>query len=230
MMRHLSVKLLLALVFCSALPLANAQQDKPEARVLLKSARVAQANMDWKFTGHLRVGSGSAKIPFFLTVSNGLIKYDFKDNGDSIALRLGENDSRLEETVGGKTERIPPSRFGAPVRGTNISYEDLAFRFLYWTNARVVDSDIVATRDSWEIDLLPPNAGASQYAKVKVWLAKADNALMKMEAYDAGGRMVRKYVVRSFMKRDDYWFLKQMEISGGGSKKPTLLELTDVID
>jgi hypothetical protein len=37
-------------------------------------------------------------------------------------------------------------------------------------------------------------------------------------------------VVRSFMKRDDYWFLKQMEISGGGSKKPTLLELTDVID
>jgi hypothetical protein len=228
MVRHFSVKLLLAIMLGCA-TFSFAQADRPDARELLKSARVAQAYMDWKFTGHLRVGSGSTKIPFFLTVSDGLIKYDFKDNGDSIALRLGDKDSRLEETRGGKTERVSSARLAASVRDTNISYEDLSFRFLYWTNARVVDSDVIATRDSWEIELLPPGPGTSQYASVKVWLAKADNALMKMEAYDSTGRMVRKYVVRSFMKRDDYWFLKQMEISGGGSRKPTLLELTDVI-
>ena len=56
--------------------------------------------MDWKFPGHLRVGSGTAKIPFTLTISNGLVKYEFKDNGDAIALRLGEKDS-LRETASG---------------------------------------------------------------------------------------------------------------------------------
>lgn len=227
MVRPFSVKLLLAMLLTLAFPLM-AQDNKPDPRELLKSARVAQANMDWKFTGQLRVGSSSKKIPFFLTVSNGLIKYDFQDNGDSIALRLGNKDSRLEETRGGKTERVTPARFGETVRETSISYEDLAFRFLYWPNARLVDSETVATRDSWKIEILPPGPGTSQYSSVKVWLAKADNALMKMEAYDANGRMVRKYVVRSFMKRNDYWFLKQMEISGGG-KKPTLLELNDVV-
>jgi hypothetical protein len=228
MMRHFSVKLLLAILLGIAAE-TWAQEARPDPRVLLKSARVAQANMDWKFTGHLRVGAGSTKIPFFLNVSNGVIRYDFKDNGDAIILRLGDKESRLEQISGGKTERITGARLAATVRDTNISYEDLSFRFLYWPNARLVGSETIALRDTWEIELLPPGPGTSQYTSVKVWLAKEDNALMKMEAY-AGGRMVRKYVVRSFMKRDDYWFLKQMEISGGGARKPTMLELQDVIN
>jgi hypothetical protein len=229
MMRHFSVKLLLVMMLCVT-GRGWAQGDRPDPRELLKSARVAQSNMDWKFTGQLRIGAGAAKIPFFLTVSNGLIRYDFRDNGDAIALRLGEKESRLEEIVGGKTTQVPAARLGALVRNTNISYEDLSFRYLYWPNARLVGSEIIATRDSWQIELLPPGPGVSQYSSVKVWLAKADNALMKMETYDASGRMVRKFVVRSFMKRDEYWFLKQMEISGGGAKKPTMLELQDVVE
>jgi hypothetical protein len=227
MMRQLSVKLLLAIILSIA-PTGWSQEDKPDPRELLKSARVAQANMDWKFTGHLRIGSSSTKVPFVLTVSNGLIRYDFKDNGDSISLRLGDKESRLEEIRGGKTERITGARLAGTVRETNISYEDLSFRFLYWPNARLVGSETIALRDCWEIELLP-TPGTSQYSSVKVWLAKEDNAMMKMETYDSNRRMVRKFVVRSFMKRDDYWFLKQMEISGGGARKPTNLELQDVI-
>jgi hypothetical protein len=158
------------------------------------------------------------------------VKYEFKDNGDSIALRLGDKDSRLEETVGGKTERISGAKLAAPVRNTNITYEDLSLRFLYWTNAKLLGDEIILARDSWVIELLPPNPGASQYSKVKVWISKGENAVMKMESFDGAGKSVRKYTVRSVMKRDDFWFLKQMEISGGGSKKPTLLELTDVVD
>lgn len=229
MVPRISVKLLLVLLFAMTLPAWSQQPTQPDPRELLKSARVAQSNMDWKFTGQLRIGAGSKKIPFLLTISNGLVKYEFQDNGDIIALRLGEKESRLEETRGGKTERVGPSRFGEAVRDTSISFEDLAFRFLYWPNATLDGSEIIATRDCWRVKILPPEAGASQYTSVKVWLSKADNALMKMEAY-SGDNMVRKYVVRSFMKRDDYWFLKQMEITGPGSRKPTLLELNDVVN
>ena len=227
MMRAFSVKLLVGIQ--AALALFATAQEKPDPRELLKSARVAQSNLDWKFTGHLRVGSSSRKMPFILTISNGVVRYEFQDTKDSITLRLGDADSRLEETRGGKTERITPGRYGEPVRDTNISYEDIAFRFLYWKDARLAGDERIATRDCWVVHIFPPGAGTSQYGSVKVWLAKDDNALMKMEAYDGGGRKVRTYVVRSFMKRDDYWFLKQMEISGPVSRKPTLLELNDLI-
>jgi hypothetical protein len=229
MVRLFSVKLLL--VWMTVLgSFVNAQEAQPDPRELLKSARVAQANMDWKFTGHLRVGSSSKKDPFVLTISNGVIRYEFQENKDAVTLRIGDRDTRLEETVGGKTERIGPARFNQAVRGTSISYEDLALKFLYWPSARVVDSEKILARDCWVVEILPPGPGTSQYASVRVWLGKDDNALMKMEAYDANRRMVRKYVVRNVMKRDGYWFLKQLEITGPGSKRPTLLELIDVLE
>jgi hypothetical protein len=98
--RLFSVKLLL--VWMAVLgSFANAQEEQPDPRELLKSARVAQANMDWKFTGHLREGASSKKIPFVLTISNGLIRYEFQDNKDAITLRIGDRDTRLEETIAG---------------------------------------------------------------------------------------------------------------------------------
>jgi hypothetical protein len=229
MVRLFSVKLLLVWMVVLG-SFANAQEEQPDPRELLKSARVAQANMDWKFTGHLREGASSKKIPFVLTISNGLIRYEFQDNKDAISLRMGDRDTRLEETVAGKTERIGPARFQQAVRQTSLSYEDLAFKFLYWSNARVVGSEKILLRDCWVVEILPPGPGVSQYASVKVWLAKEDNAVMKMETYDADRRMIRKYVVRNVMKRDGYWFLKQMEITGPGSKRPTFLELNDVVN
>ena len=227
-MRQIAVKLVVTIVLLSGV-VSHGQEGRPDPRELLRSARVAQANMDWKFTGHLRVGSSSKKIPFILTISNGVIRYDFQDNRDAITLRLGDRSSVLEETVGGKTQRIGTGRFGQAVRDTGISYEDLTLQFLYWPNPKLNDADIIAGRDSWEVEIRPPGQGASQYASVKVWLAKADNALMMMEAYDAEGKMVRKFVVRNFMKRDDYWFLKKMDIVNAASGKTTALELNDLV-
>ena len=125
---------------------------------------------------------------------------------------------------------MKPAQFDRKIRGTELTYEDLALKFLYWPNAKLVDTEKILTRDCWVIELVPPAAGVSQYSKVKVWISKGENAVMKMESFDGGGNSVRKYTVRNVMKRDDYWFLKQMEISGGGARKPTFLELTDVVD
>src|SRR3954463_6638634 len=107
MMRPFSVKLLVGMMLAFVSAWA-ADDEKPDPKELLRSARVAQSNMDWKFTGPLRIGARFQKIPFLLTITNGVIRYDFQDNGDSLTLRLGEKDSRLEETIGGKTMRVTP--------------------------------------------------------------------------------------------------------------------------
>ncbi len=218
----------LAVIFVSSVSFAA---DKPDARELLKDARVAQGNANLKFTGHLRVGAGSKKIPFILTISNGVVCYEFQDTKDTITLRLGEKESKLEQTTGGKTERITAAKFDDAVRNTSITYEDLAMRFLYWPDAKVVDSDAILTLDSWEVEIRPPAGTATQYSRVNAWFSKANNAMMKMEAYDAAGKVMRTFTARSAMKRDGDYFLKQMEIVGPDGKKrnATYLELEDLV-
>jgi hypothetical protein len=225
-----SVKSRLAAVALLFISQAGFAEDAPDARELLKAARVAQSNVDWKFTGHLRVGAGSKKTPFILSIANGVVRYEFQDTKDTITLRLGEKDARLEESKGGKTERVTAAKFDDPVRDTSITYEDLAMRFLYWPDAKVVDTAAILAQSSWEVDILPPAGTASQYAKIKAWFSKADNALMKMQGFDTAGKTIREFTVRSGMKRDGAWYLKTMEIVGpGGKRRATMLELEDLV-
>ena len=210
--------------------LVPAWAEPPDARALMKSFRVDQAEVDSKFTGHLRVGSSSKKTPLVLTISKGVTRYDFPESNRSIILRVGENGSTLEEVTKGKVEAVPPQRLGQLIPDTAITYEDVALRFLYWPEARVEGSDTILGQDSWRIRIEPPRPGMSQYGSVRVWLTRQGGAMMKMESYDASGRMVRTYTVRKGMKRNNQWFLKLMEIETTGVRKRTYLELVDVIE
>ena len=218
----------LALVLALA-PSVRAE-DAPPALDLLKSVRIAQSEQDWKLTGRIRVGS--KKIPFRLTLEKGAIRYEFTDTGDILTLRLGEKSSTLEETKGGKTGRVTAAKFDAPVNGTEISYEDLALRFLYWPDANVIGTGMISANSCWKVEARPANGNDSQYARVVLWIGRDDGALMKAESYDSSGKWVRRFTVTSVMKREGYWLLKQMRIESSHGRsadpKPTYLEIEDV--
>jgi hypothetical protein len=224
------VKSILAAALLALAPSVRADDPPPSAKDLLKSVRIAQSTQDWKLTGRIR--TGSMKTPFRLTLEKGAIRYEFTDNGDALTLRLGEKSSTLEETKGGKTSRVPAARYDAPVHDTDISYEDLAMRFLYWSDANVIGTDMISAHRCWKVEVRPAAANDSQYARVVLWIGREDGALMKAESYDAAGRWARRFTVTSVMKRDGYWLLKQMRIerSSGRSSdpKPTYLEIEDV--
>ena len=215
---------------CLALASSVRADDPPPAQDLLKSVRIAQSSQDWKLSGRIRMGS--TKIPFRLTLKEGSIRYEFTDNGDTLTLRLGEKSSVLEETKGGRTGRVTAAKYDAPVHGTDISYEDLALRFLYWRDASVIGSDMISAHRCWKVEARPASASDSQYARVVLWIGREDGALMKAESYDTSGRWVRRFTVTSVMKREGYWMLKQMRIESSHGRsvdpKPTYLEIEEV--
>lgn len=220
--------ILTALAFSLASATA-ADDPAPDAHELLRNARITQSAQVWKLRGQLRVGSKAT--PFRLVLDKGAIRYEFGDTGDSITLRLSEKGSTLEEKKGGKTAKVTLAKFDAPVRDTDISYEDLALRFLYWNDAKIAGGDIILTHKCWKVEVLPP-PGESQYTRVMLWIGRDDGALMKAESFDSRGNWVRKFTVRSVMKRDGYWLLKQMRIEHSTGRKedpnPTYLEIDDV--
>ncbi len=210
--------------------LSAAADDPPSAQELLKAVRIAQSSQDWKFTGRIR--TGGKKIPFKLTLAKGVIRYEFTDNGDVLTLRLGEKTSTLEETKGGKTTRVTGAKLGAPVHDTEISYEDIALRFIYWHDAKVIGGDMISAHRCWKVEVRPDGPNDSQYARVILWIGREDGALMKAESFDAAGRWDRRFMVTSVMKREGYWMLKQMRIESAHGRsvdpKPSYLEIEEV--
>jgi len=92
-----------------------------------------------------------------------------------------------------------------------VTYEDLAFKFLYWPTARVLGEENVRTRNCWKLQLRAPSR-ESQYSNVLLWIDKASGALMRMEGYDWNAQLAKRFEVVSAQKIEGRWFLKQMRI------------------
>lgn len=190
-------------------PLGGLAQETPSAHELLEAARVLQTDRYAELRGQVR--TAGKPIPFLLKLDPGVIGYHFADPPEALLVEFGDSGAQLFEAKEGRKRPLSGSALDAPVRGTGMSARDLGLEFLYWKNAEVVDTDRIRGRDTFVIDLRPPG-GASRYAVVRTWVDRSTGALMRMQGYDAAGRMVRKFEVVSVTKIDGYWMLKQMRV------------------
>ena len=181
----------------------------PEARAILESVRLQQAQQQLELEGQLR--EGDKVIPFRLTQTGPVIRYSFSNPDEALQLRLGENDSRLEEVTREGVEKVAAAQFDRKVRGTGVTYEDLALKFLYWPDARVTGENSIRSRNCWKLELKAPSR-QSQYSNVYLWVDKASGAIMRMDAFDWKGQMSKRFEVISGQKIEGRWFLKQMRI------------------
>jgi hypothetical protein len=203
LLRHLTV--LISLSLASLLQ----AQSPPSAQDILASVRMIEGQQQIDLQGQLR--QNDVAVPFRLTQDGPLIRYSFIKPDEVLQLRLGEKSSRLDFVSGAGTEKFAASKLSQKIRGTSVSYEDLAFKFLYWPAARVLGEENVRTRNCWKLQLRAPSR-ESQYSNVLLWVDKASGALMRMEGYDWNGQLAKRFEVVSAQKIDNRWFLKQMRI------------------
>ncbi len=184
-------------------------QPAPSAKDILDSVRMIETQQQIDLQGQLR--ENDIVVPFHLTQNGPLIRYSFTNPDEALQLRLGEKSSRLDLVTGAGTEKFAASKLKQKIRGTGVTYEDLAFKFLYWPAARVVGEENVRTRNCWKLQLRA-SSRESQYSNVLLWVDKASGALMRMEGYDWNAQLAKRFEVVSAQKIDNRWFLKQMRI------------------
>ena len=206
---HQLMRALLISTTLLALALDSPAAQPPSAKEILTSVRLEQAQRQLDLQGQLR--ENDKVIPFRLTQSGPVIRYVFANPDQTLQLRLGENDSKLEEVTRGGVDKITAAEFDQKVRGTGVTYEDLALKFLYWPNARVAGEESIRTRNCWKLELKAPSR-QSQYSNVFLWIDKGGGALMRMEGYDWTGHLSKRFEVVSAQKIEGAWFLKQMRI------------------
>ena len=183
--------------------------DPPSAKEILASVRMVESKQQLDLEGQLR--QNDVVVPFRLVQNGPLIRYSFTNPDETLQLRLGENGSRLDVVTDAGTEKFAGSKLNEKIRGTSVTYEDLAFKFLYWPIASVLGEENVRTRKCWKLQLRP-SSHESQYSNVLLWIDKASGALMRMEGYDWNGQLTKRFEVVSAQKIEGRWFLKQMRV------------------
>src|SRR5258708_31189191 len=126
-----------------ALALSIQAASTPSAKEILDSVRLLESRQQIDLDGQLR--ENEKVIPFRLTQTGPLIRYSFTDPEEVLQLRLGENGSRLDLVTDAGAEKFPAEKLNEKIRGTGISYEELALKFLYWPNPRVLGDATVRT-------------------------------------------------------------------------------------
>jgi Outer membrane lipoprotein-sorting protein len=219
-------KLVLAFLAVLMISQPAARADEQAAEIL---SGIRLADISRELDGRLRKQDGTI-IPFRLRAGGDELIFSFTDPTEVLKLTLNDSGSNLTLQTGDRERSISGTRLNDSVRGTDITYQDLALRCLYWKNSRIEGEQTVRTFSCWMI-LLQQNNPNIAYASVRVWVAKQSGAMLRAEAFDAQSRLVKKFEVISGQKIEGKWFLKQMRIerydpATGNLASRTYLEIT----
>src|SRR5437016_4894297 len=121
---------LLLVIGLAAIAAPTLAQNFPDAQRVLANVRLRQSRQQIDLRGQLR--QDATIIPFRLVQNGPVVRYLFTNPEETLQVRLGANDSRLDEITRSGAERIAAAKLDEPIRQTAITYEDLALKFLYW--------------------------------------------------------------------------------------------------
>ncbi len=211
-----------------------AARDEVTATDILRTVREMQAGRNETMDGQLRTGEGQV-LPFRLTAAGPVVRYAFSGPPAVILqVRYNEDNSQLEEVGGdGDKERLNPANFDKKIFGTDLTYEDLALRFVYWRRATLLESDDATTFAAYKLRLNSPSR-QSQYSYVLLWVAKETGAMLRAEGYNFDGKLVKRMTVVHVQKLEGRWYLKQLRIenidpaTGNAAHAPSYLEIKDL--
>jgi len=190
-------------------PIFVVRAAEPDPAAILKSVRLNAVMQEHVLRGTLT--KDGRRTPFTLDLRGTNMAFSFEDPAKTIVLNLGEDQHRLTRIVGDQSQRVEGDALGAVVLGTDITYEDLGLRFLYWEDAEILQEERFRGRDSWKIRVNNPRR-EGPYAVAFVWVDKEAGGLLGVQGYNWEGQCIKRFEVVSGMRVDGAWMLQEMRV------------------
>ena len=158
-------------------------QAAPKADDLLRTARFVATLQHQDLQGTIRKDArGQQKIPVSLFLRGENIQFGYTNpktrKETRFHMRLKNDRFDLFEVApNGKTVQFADSKLGQPIENTDLSYEDLSMRFLYWPNGQVMGVEKIRGQECWKVWLQNPGK-VGRYGYVYVWVHLKSGALM----------------------------------------------------
>jgi hypothetical protein len=155
---------------------------------------------------------GNTKIPFNINVTQTLIHFSFDNPKQTIRLDTTEKGYRLREVTAGSNKEVPSTMYSSGVRGTDLTYDDISMRYLYWPKKAMVGEETIKTRRCDVVDLFNPQK-LGDYYLVRIFADKESGGLMRMMGFDWNGKLIKSCTVTEGMKlKNGATVMKTMEV------------------
>lgn len=222
------IRTLAAFVF--AVGIATAQN--PDPGPILEAARMSATFQEKQdLHGYLSKNGSNTPIHLFFRHKDIQFVVDEKGGSQRFHLRFGDDRYDLFELApDGKTTAFPDSKISQSIAGTDVTYEDLSFRFLYWPSPVYEGQEDVNNQPCHKLRINKPKGTSGRYEVVYVWIHTKQGAFMRVRGHDKKGALVKEFEVREVMKLDNgSYTLKRMEVSGytpGSDRRSGVTTLT----
>jgi hypothetical protein len=218
--------LAVAALSCGAL---HAQDPNPQA--ILEGARVSATlvSLDEGLSGSLSKGGQKTPIELFLKGKD--IQFQFKQASDwrVFHMRLAENSYDLFEITDGKTTKFPDAKVVESIAGTDLTYEDLSFRFFYWPNPKLEGTEDINHQPCYKLRVDKPKGAAGRYDTIYIWVHQQYGAFMQIKGY-SNGKLLKEFQVEDVMQvSKGVWSLKKMQVSTNDPATERRVSITDVV-
>lgn len=217
--------LLAAGILLGSLPAPSAAQENtpavaegPDAGEIVAMVHLSRALRNDSLKGELT--KGQKTVPFTVKMKENQIHFSFENPKQDINLDITEKGYRLKEITAASNKEVPAASYSNPIRGTDLTYDDISFRYLYWPKRVKVGEETLKTRSCYVVDLYNPQKLGNYYL-VRIFVDKESGGLMRMQAYDWEGKLIKACAVTAGMKVNGATVLKTMEVISyvPGSKK-----------
>lgn len=152
------------------------------------------------------------EVPFAVKMESDLVRFSFENPRQIINLNIKQKGAELTEVMAGSNKPVPDKRYSEGIRGTDLTYDDISFRYLYWQKkVKQPKVETVKTRKCWVVDLYN-NKQTGEYGIVRIFVDKESGGLMKVMGYDYQGKLIKELKVTSGMKVDGATVLKSMDV------------------
>lgn len=141
-----------------------------------------------------------------------------------------EGDNRYELTSsapgGGSpvARRFTGSEAQLPFSDSEFWLVDLGLEFLRWPGQRIVKTEMRKGRNCRVLESVPAEVQPGGYSRVRSWVDIEKQGLLRAEAFDAEGRLLKEFSIGSFKKVGGVWQLKSMEIRNARTDARTRIE------
>jgi hypothetical protein len=192
----------------AATPLAL--PGEPTADEIVELVHLSRALKKHELRGTL--SKDDKEVPFVVRMESDLVRFYFDSPKQIINLNIKQKGAELTEAVAGSNKAVPAARYAEGIRGTDLTYDDISFRYLYWpTRVKQPNIETVKTRKCWVVDLHAPKL-VGEYKVVRIFVDKESGGLMRVMGYDANMQLIKVMAVTSGMKVDGATVLKSMDV------------------